>query len=413
MTEKRLSIAENMAWNSAGSLVYLVCQWLITVLVVRLSSGYDAAGVLALGMAVSNIFTPIGQYKIRAFQVSDVRGEYTAGQYVALRMVTMVFALVVMVAYGVTTCAATSLPAVFLYGLFSFGPIFVDVLHGVDQQRNRMDIIGKSFIARGVLSVVPFSVVLWLTNSLEYALAAMTVLTFAVIALYDIPQTRGLGVDLSPDFAKGPIISLLHICAPAVIALFFCTAVPAIPRQVLAAVYGDAALGAYASIASPVLIIQMGAQYIYAPLMGVFAQHIAEGNVRAFRALLAKVTAGIALVAAFGSVAFALFGEFAFSLVFGEEIVEYLYLLGPLVFCTAITAYIWFLGDLLIVLRDFKGNLAGYLVAFVVCMALVHPLLIAVGMNGASYAIILGFAAGLICFLARIRTGIQKGAIEG
>lgn len=53
---KQLSVKQNMLWNTAGSMVYLVCQWLITVFVVRLSDGYDAAGVLALGMAVSNIF---------------------------------------------------------------------------------------------------------------------------------------------------------------------------------------------------------------------------------------------------------------------------------------------------------------------------------------------------------------------
>ena len=61
--DKSLSIRANMIWNAAGSLVYMAAQWLITVLVVRLSTGYDAAGLLALGMAVSNIFSPIG-YRI-------------------------------------------------------------------------------------------------------------------------------------------------------------------------------------------------------------------------------------------------------------------------------------------------------------------------------------------------------------
>ena len=41
-----------MAWNSIGSLFYSGCQWLTTVLIVRLTTGYDAAGVLALAMAV-------------------------------------------------------------------------------------------------------------------------------------------------------------------------------------------------------------------------------------------------------------------------------------------------------------------------------------------------------------------------
>ena len=50
-----LSIGRNMLWNSAGSLTYLALQWAITIVIVRLSSGYDAAGVLALAMTVFNV----------------------------------------------------------------------------------------------------------------------------------------------------------------------------------------------------------------------------------------------------------------------------------------------------------------------------------------------------------------------
>ena len=45
-----LSTKQNMLWNSAGSMTYLACQWLVTVLVVRLSAGYDDAGLLSHGV---------------------------------------------------------------------------------------------------------------------------------------------------------------------------------------------------------------------------------------------------------------------------------------------------------------------------------------------------------------------------
>ena len=47
---RELSLKANVLWNSIGSMFYLGCQWLITVLVVRLSSGFDAAGLLSLAM---------------------------------------------------------------------------------------------------------------------------------------------------------------------------------------------------------------------------------------------------------------------------------------------------------------------------------------------------------------------------
>ena len=77
--QKGLSLKANMFWNSFGSIVYLGCQWLITILVVRLSTGYEDAGALALGMAVSNVFSPIGYFKVRTYQVSDVNNRFSSG----------------------------------------------------------------------------------------------------------------------------------------------------------------------------------------------------------------------------------------------------------------------------------------------------------------------------------------------
>jgi len=67
-----LSLKANMLWNSAGSLTYLACQWLVTVLVVRLTSGYDAAGLLSLAMSVTGIFGTFATYKMNTYQISDV-----------------------------------------------------------------------------------------------------------------------------------------------------------------------------------------------------------------------------------------------------------------------------------------------------------------------------------------------------
>ena len=45
MEEKKVSIQKSIIWNSAGSMVYLITQWLISVLVVRLS-GVETAGII-------------------------------------------------------------------------------------------------------------------------------------------------------------------------------------------------------------------------------------------------------------------------------------------------------------------------------------------------------------------------------
>ena len=394
-----LSIKQNMLWNSSGSIVYLACQWLITVLVVRLSNGYDAAGVLALGMAVSNIISPIGYYKIRSFQVSDIQNEYSPNEYIALRLVTIGAALVVMLFYGAATCSTDVLFEVYLYGIYSCGPLFADVFQGIDQQKMRMDIIGKDLILRGLLSITAFVLIMLATNLLAASIIGMIVVTFLELIVFLLPKTKALCRSIRPVFNACKIKKLLIQCLPAVIALFFSNAVPSIPRQVLGDMYGSTALGAYASIAAPVLIVQMGAQYVYSPLLGIFATKMHDGDYSGFLRLFSKTTFCIILITLLALVFFLLFGEQVFGILYGESITAYMYLLTPLVICTALTAFIWFIGDLLIVLRMFKSNLIGYLVSFIVCSASMSFFLSTFGLNGASYAIITGFASGLACFL--------------
>ena len=88
---RQLSVKANMLWNSAGSMTYLACQWLITIVVVRLSSGaFDNAGLLSLAMSVVGIFGTFANYKMGTYQISDIKRENTLGEYMGFRCLTLV-----------------------------------------------------------------------------------------------------------------------------------------------------------------------------------------------------------------------------------------------------------------------------------------------------------------------------------
>lgn len=84
---KDLTTRENIIWNALGSLVFLGCQWLITVFAARLSNGYSDAGVLAICMSIANIYAQVGLFKIRSYQVSDLTCEYSASEYICFRLI--------------------------------------------------------------------------------------------------------------------------------------------------------------------------------------------------------------------------------------------------------------------------------------------------------------------------------------
>ncbi|MDO4287872.1 MAG: hypothetical protein Q4C55_01675, partial [Eubacterium sp.] len=95
---KRLSVKENMIWNSIGSFLYLFGQWLLTIVIVHLS-GYGDAGILSLAMSLTNMFYCIAIYGIRNYQVSDINEKYSSDIYVTTRLLTSILAFLVCIAF--------------------------------------------------------------------------------------------------------------------------------------------------------------------------------------------------------------------------------------------------------------------------------------------------------------------------
>ena len=405
-TGKQLSIKSNMLWNSFGSLTNLFCQWLLTVLVVRLSSGFDAAGILAIAMSVANIFAPIAQYRMRSYQVSDTNKETSAGEYIAFRIITILIAFTVSFAYMLIASEPVSYLATLVYLLYKSVESFIDVLHGVDQQHLRMDFCGRSMALRGVLSLIAFSLVLAIANNLELAIFAMFLSVLPAIVL-DWRNAEQFD-SLTPHITVKKTIYLLKSCFPGAVGTSICSAVTSIARQTLSNISGATMLGIYASVCTPVVIVQAGSNYIYSPLLGVFAKHLNQGNKSRFNNLLAKVTLAMIGLLIAGLIAFRIFGRWFLLAVFGEQIASYDYLMYPAIVSVVSCAYCTFLCDLLIASRTMLGVLIGNLIAFALVSALSPILINLFGPNGTSYAISISYFAASGYMLAHLRVALSK-----
>lgn len=401
-----LSVKANMAWNSIGSLFYSGCQWLTTVLVVRLTTGYDAAGVLALAMAVSNVFAPVALYKIRSYQVSDIHEKTSSGEYVGFRIVTIGLAALLTIGYMVATCPANAYLAICLYSAFRFIDLFIDVLHGIDQQHARMDYCGKSMLARSILFTLSFALALYFTNNLEIAIAAMIVSTLPVMS-YDLCRAGSLS-SVVPVFSGNGVRRLLVECFPAVLGTVACSLVVTVARQYLGMTEGESALGIYATVCTPIVLIQACSSYVYAPLLGIFASKLDRGDLAGFVKLLVRVFCSFAVIFIGGGILFFLFGDAFLRLVFGSAIAEYGFLMYAGLASSAFAACIAFVTDLLIAMRDMRGTLIANLAGCAISLPASVVLVDACGMNGVSYSIAFAYCVAVILSCWRIAHGLRE-----
>lgn len=408
--EQTANMKKNVIWNTFGSVFYCVCQWLITIIVVRVGS-YEAGGVLSLAMTTSSSFSAISLFSMRNYQVSDVKGEYSTNEYVGSRIITCIAAFV--------CCAVTScfdgpwMLCIDAFMLIRVAEALVDVMHGVNQKYDRYDYIGKSYILRGLATIIVFPLGLVLTDNLLPTLCVMAGMNLLVVFFYDWRKTSSLE-EIRPVLFQKKVFALLKTCLPLVVFTFLLSLENLVPKKVLEQQYGATDLGIYSSMASPTLVVQVFASVAFNPFLPRFTEVYYSGDIDKFRRMLHKsylVLAGMCVVVCIGA---ALVGRIGLWILFGKDILDYYYLFLPIVWCTLLTAIIWIISAILIALRKIRWLIAGMIVDFSLCLLLVTPLVERYDKNGVSIVQIIVMALYvlfmiLVCEISTYRT--KKGKV--
>ncbi len=396
LSGKKLSVSQNAFYNMIGALVFCFCQWITSgVLVYRLSPDEIAAnnaGLLQLAITTTNIFFAISCYNMRTYQISDTKNEYSYGDYIGVRIVTAVVAVVLCVIYVIAWgFSIKAIVCTTLYMFFKLNETFSDVLHGIDQKNYRMDYICISHCIRGISSVIVFTLAILMFDDILIAVAAMALVCVLEVFVYDVKVTRQFG-SIKPIFNKKIIIRLLIICMPAVISSAAFTAITSIPRQTLVAMRSEEALGYYGTVATPLLVVQILATSIFNPMLTELSEFYSQGKISSFIKRIVQNLGLLLCISAAACIGVVFLGDFAIGLVFGEKLVPYTYLMYGIIGCTTMYVISWLCTNTLIIMRRLKVCMIASLVALVLAAALAKPLINLFEMNGVSFSIIIAYA---------------------
>lgn len=400
-------LKKNLIWNAFGNIVYLGCQWLITVLVTRLA-GYEDAGVLSLAMSISAAFQSLALFGIRNFQVSDISGKYSDSCYVKLRNLTCTSALVLCMLFTLANGYDTgTLTATLLFMIFRIAENYSDVLHGIFQKNEKLYMAGQSFFIKGVAVLAGFIVGFYSFGTLNGGLAVMAVLSVGVTVFIDFIRAKKMSKFAAYDHI-GNCCRLAMETFPLCIYMFLNSIISTAPKYILEKMCSEELLGVYSSIFAPALLIQAAAQYIYMPFMSKFAAMYNESDVKGFKSLSNKILQIISVIGLLILAACVPFGKWGLTLLFTESIAPYssmLYLIIVGTFCTAVNV---FYQSLAVVLRAMRELIVSCIVGIIICCAVSVATIERFSADGASIGLIAGSASAAvilyICINKRLGT---------
>lgn len=411
-------VRKTMLWLTLGTVVYLGAQWLLTVVVFQLA-GPAANGDYTLALSASSVAYAVVLFGMRPFQISDTRGEYADAVYLASRAATSLLAVA---AFAVTlpfTAGVGRLwPLLAVFLAFRLTEGWMDVLHGLLQNADRMDRAGIALLLRASAELAVFGGVLAASGSLLGAAVAMLAVSALVLGLewrWARPHLDGVRLASAGGWRRA--WGLLLRCAPLLAANLAYSAMLFVPRNAIQAIWGQELLGYYGAIAAPLLLVPVLVSYLYTPFLPALAEHQLSGRPGALAALAGKLLGGIAALIA---VAFALLpfvGPPVLGVMFGRSVLAHLDLLWPVAASVAATALVYFGNAVLTATRRIGVTMIAAIVAFAIVAASSDFLVHTFGPNGASFALIVGQLAQAVVlaagFLVGLRTRGGRGKVVG
>ena len=328
-----MTFRANFRWTLTGNVVNAACQWGILSALARLGTA-EAVGQFVLGLAVAAPAISLTMLQLRNVQVTDVRGDFTFSEYFATRIMWTVVGLAFIVALALLSGFDEQTAwVVVLVGLTKCVDSVSDIIRGLFQREERMDLSGVSLMLKGATSLLAMAGAMWWTGSMIAAVLAMAVVLGLTVVAYDLPQARRLLSSrlkepdqpiprLRPRFASNPILRLTWIALPLGIVMALISLQTSIPRYVLQGFFGNKQLGYFGALVYP-----MTAGSLVIAAMGEsasprLARHFAE-NPPAFRLLLWKflaLSAGLGVTFVAGVL---LLGRPALAIMYGAEYADY------------------------------------------------------------------------------------------
>jgi O-antigen/teichoic acid export membrane protein len=389
-------LGRNASWAFAGNVVYAATQWLALVALARLGTP-AAVGQFALGMAVGAPVALLGNLQLRSVLATDARGEHAWADYLGLRLVTTLLALVVIagIALGYQGHAAW---VIALVGVAKAIESVSDLYYGLMQQHERMDVMARSLIARGALGLGALAAGLALTGDVRWAVAGMAGAWGVILLAHDLPAASALSPPggRAPRFERAAMRGLARVALPLGLTTLFLSLDQNIPRYVVERYLGEASLGVFAAMA----YVQVAGEVVIRALgqtsMPRLARHWAAGERHAFARLLRLLLAlGCGLGAAGVGLA-ALIGEPVLRLLFGAPFAAEADVFTWLMLAAAFTWLGSLLGYAVSATRAFARFTAPYALVAVVAAVASALWIPRHGLHGAAWALcVIGVATCL------------------
>lgn len=422
---KPLTLRRNFSWTFIGNGVYSACQWGMLVVLAKLGSP-EIVGQFTLGLALTSPVIMFTNLQLWAVQVTDVKEEYTFGDYLGLRVIMSSLAIVIVTGIILATGYRweTSL-FILVIGLAKAVESISEVFYALLQKSERMDRVAFSMMLKGSLSLLMLGVGVYLTHNLFWGAVGLAIAWTIVLVVYDIrsgvlilkstPQKLRDEISakaelaiLRPRWHLKKLLKLASVALPLGIVMMLISLNVNIPRYFIEHYLGERELGVFAAVAYLMVAGGMVVNALGQAASPRLAKYYGERNSIAFRMLLLKLVGFGILLGIAGLLISIVAGQKILTVIYSPEYGEHADLFVWLMVAAGVNYVSSFLGYAMTAARYFRAQLPVYGlvtgISAIACLWLIPSF----GVLGAAIALIIGAVIEAFLILGVILHALHK-----
>jgi O-antigen/teichoic acid export membrane protein len=422
-----LSMRSNMSWTFLAYAFYGAGQWTLLILIAKFGSA-EMLGTYSLGVAIVIPVMMLSSLNLRPVLVTDVRNKFFVRDYLGVRFLTTLIAVLVVVGIvafshcgGLAAAATTIIIAI---GLAA--EQISDICYGPLQQSEQMDLMAISICYRSVLSVIALGAVLWFTKSLLCGVIGLTAARLFVTGTLDLPrQLRQPG-----EFTRrphlmtlnSPYVQIIWTAFPLGLVLMLSSLNANIPRYYIGGHLSVRELGIFSAVASLVTIGGTVVNSLGQAATPQLAKKFSAGELRGFTHLVLKLSGMIALLGVVAILFSMVAGRQFLRYAFRPEYAQHSHLLTAMAIAGAISYMAMILGYCQTAAQYFRPQVPLLAAGTLAVLIASHFLIRSHGLMGAALGIGISWMVvlvGELCILLavfaelRARSGVLTSAVCG
>lgn len=279
-----------VVWNMVACTSYSF-QSIILMLVMTRSGNYNDSAIFSIAYATASLLLFIGKYSVRNYQVSDVKNEFTYGEYCYARVLTtigmMLLAGVYMV-YCHMEKAYDSYKIICCVLIISVRALesFEDVFHGDLQRNGRLDIVSKICSVRNLGFIVGFIVSYLVSGRLVIAASFGLIITFLLFVILNVSVYNLFEKNLKIN--KKRVLVLLKNCWPLALSSIITVYIGNSPKYAVDSILTSEQQTCFNVIFMPVFVFSLFGNYMFIPVINKLTALWNDQNKKEFKYIILR-----------------------------------------------------------------------------------------------------------------------------